>query len=99
MEAPALGRIQNEFRDLPLTVVAVNTAPYIAIEHWVDYWRSKDADDVTWAQADPKGDLLRRYRVLSLGTTITIDREGQISYRDDGATPYETLRTNVEEIS
>ena len=80
-------------------MVAVNTAPFIAIEHWKEYWKSKDADDVTWAQADAKGELIKQFRVLSLGTTIIIDRNGQISYRDDGATSYETLRTNVQEIS
>ena len=84
---------------MPLTVVAVNTAPFIAIEDWEEYWKSKDADDVTWAQADAKGELLKQFRVLSLGTTIIIDQHGLISYRDDGATPYEILRANVIEIS
>ena len=79
--------------------MAVNTAHFIAIEHWKEYWKSKDAGDVTWAQADAEGELIRQFRVLSLGTTIIIDREGQISYRDDGATPYEILKTKVEEIS
>ena len=78
--------------------MAVNTAPYIAIQHWKEYWRSKDADDVTWAQADTDGELLRRFRVLSLGTTIIIDREGQISYRDDGATPYAVLKAEVLKV-
>ena len=79
--------------------MAVNTAPFIAIEDWKEYWKSKDADDVTWAQADAEGELIKQFRVLSLGTTIIIDRNGQISYRDDGATSYETLRANVQEIS
>jgi hypothetical protein len=79
--------------------VAVNTAPFIAIEHWEEYWKSKGAEDVIWAQADAKGELLKQFRVLSLGTTIIINRNGQISYRDDGATPYETLRANVLESS
>ncbi len=79
--------------------MAVNTAPFIAIERWKEYWKSKDADDVTWAQADAEGELLKRFRVLSLGTTIIIDRDGQISYRDDGATPYEVLVAEVKEIS
>ena len=79
--------------------MAVNTTPFISLENWKQYWTSKDADDVTWAQADAEGELLRKYQVLSLGTTIIIDREGRISYRDDGATPYEVLRANVKEIS
>ena len=79
--------------------MAVNTLPIISLQDWKQFWKSKDADDVTWAQADAEGELIKQFRVLSLGTTIIIDREGQISYRDNGATPYEILKTNVEEIS
>ncbi len=79
--------------------MAVNTAPFISLDNWKEYWKSKDADDVTWAQVDAEGELLRQFRVLSLGTTIIIDREGRITYRDDGATPYEVLLAEVTEIS
>ena len=79
--------------------MAVNTAPFIALDNWMEYWKSKDAGDVTWAQVDVEGELLQQFRVLSLGTTIIIDREGQISYRDDGATPYEVLVAEVKKIS
>jgi len=79
--------------------VAVNTLPFIALDDWKEFWKSKDAEDVTWAQADADGELLRQFGVFSLGTTIIIAREGQISYRDDGATPYEVLRANVKDIS
>ena len=84
---------------LPLTVVAINTLPIVSLQDWKLFWKSKDADDVTWAQADADGEVLRQFQVFSLGTTIIIDREGQISYRDEGATPYEVLRANVEDIS
>jgi len=36
------------------------------------------------------------FRVATLGTTIIIDRQGSISYRDNGATPYNILRNEVE---
>ena len=76
-------------------MVAINTAPFASLEDWKKFWRSKDAADVTWA-TDPQGQLLRQFRVYSLGTTIVIDRERNISYRDDGATPYDVLRNEVE---
>ena len=54
------------------------------------------AADVTWA-TDPDGRLVQLFKVYSLGTTIIIDRRGRISYRDDGATPYDLLHSKVEE--
>ncbi len=77
--------------------MAVNIAPFSSLEDWKGYWKSKDAADVTWA-TDTKGELLQQFRVYSLGTTVIIDREGLISYRDDGATPYEVLLAEVKEV-
>ncbi len=77
--------------------MAVNTAPFASIEDWKQYWKSKGAADVTWA-TDAKGELVQHFRVFSLGTTIIIDREGRIAYRDDVATPYEILESQVEPL-
>ena len=97
MEAPALGQIQHEFGDQGLNVVAINTIPWASIEVWKEFWKSKEAMDVTWA-TDTEQELVRKFDVLTLGTTIIINRQGFISYRDDGATPYNTLRAKVEEV-
>ncbi len=78
-------------------MVAINTAPFSSLEDWKEFWKSKDAADVTWA-TDAKGEVLQLFRVYSLGTTIIIDREGHIAYRDDGATTYEVLLYEVERI-
>ena len=77
--------------------MAVNTAPFASIEDWKQYWKSKDAADVTWA-TDVTGELVRQFRVFSLGTTVIIDREGRIAFRDDVATPYEILLAEVKEV-
>ncbi len=77
--------------------MAVNTAPFSSLEDWKEYWKSKDASDVTWA-TDTAGELVQQFRVYSLGTTIIIDREGRIAYRDDAATPYEVLLAEVKEV-
>lgn len=92
-----MGRIQQEFGDRGLTVVAINTAPFNSLEEWKEFWKSKDAADVTWA-TDPTGELIQQFRVYSLGTTVIIDREGRIAYRDDWATSYEVLRAEVQEV-
>ena len=74
--------------------MAVNTAPFASLEGWKAFWKRKGAANVTWA-TDPDGRLVKLFSVYSLGTTIIIDRQGRITYRDDGATPYETLRAAV----
>ncbi len=77
--------------------MAINIAPFSSLNDWKDFWRSIDAPDVTWA-TDAKGELVEQFRVYSLGTTVIIDREGLIAYRDDGATPYEVLLAEVKEV-
>ena len=77
--------------------MAINTAPFASLEDWKEFWKSKGAADVTWA-TDPDGRLLKLFKVYSLGTTIIINRGKRISYRDDGATPYEVLRAEVEKV-
>ena len=50
-----------------------------------------------WATDTGQG-LVRLYQVLSLGTTIIVDRQGHVSFRDGGATPYEVLHRQVKEL-
>jgi len=87
--------VQQEFQSQGVQVLAINTASWIPVEDWRDYWRSKDAKDVTWAN-DVDQQLLKEFSVTSLGTTIIIDPQGRISYRDAGPTPYEVLRAEIE---
>ena len=76
-------------------MLAINTAPWIPVEDWRDFWRSKGGGDVSWAN-DVGQEMLKLFKVTGLGTTIIIDRQGRISYRDAGATPYDVLRTEIE---
>ncbi len=78
-------------------VVAINIASWGSLEDWRKYWRSKGASDVIWAE-DREREVVRLLQVVSSGTTIIIGRQGHISYRDDGATPYNTLRAEVENV-
>ncbi|MDA0263591.1 MAG: redoxin domain-containing protein [Chloroflexi bacterium] len=95
MEAPALGRAQREFQSQGVQVLAINTAAWVSVEEWRDYWHSKGAEDVTWAN-DTGGRLVKEFGVTSLGTTIILDRNGLVSYRDGGATSYDVLKTEIE---
>ena len=87
--------MQQEFQSQGVQVLAINTAPWIPVEDWRDFWRSKGAADVSWVN-DVGQQMLKSFEVTSLGTTIIIDRQGRVSYRDAGATPYDVLRTEIE---
>ncbi len=76
-------------------MLAINTAPWIPVEDWRAFWHSKGAGDVFWAN-DVDQEMLKSFNVTRVGTTIIIDRQGQVSYRDAGATPYDVLRTEIE---
>lgn len=83
--------------DQGVRVVAINTAPWSGLPEWQDFWISKGGGEVIWA-TDRDQRLVRLLQVRSLGTTIIIDRQGRLSYRDDGATPYSTLRREVDDL-
>ncbi len=80
-----------------MSVVAVNIEPWSALEDWIAYGRSKGADDVIWATDTDQG-VVRALQVRTLGTTIIIGRDGRISYRDGGATPYDVLKSEVLKV-
>ncbi len=80
-----------------MNVVAVNIEPRSPLEEWVAYWRSKGGGDVIWA-TDTDQSLMRAFQVRTLGTTIIIGRDGRISYRDGGATPYAVLKAELLKV-
>ena len=83
--------------DLGVEVVAINTQPFYGLQDWSIFWKNLGAGDVIWAQ-DTGNKAITAYNALTLGTTIIIDREGRIAYRDGGATSYAKLRDEVEKV-
>ncbi len=78
-------------------MVAINIVPSASLGDWKQFWKSNNAADVIWA-TDTEQQLVRLFKVYSLGTTIIINRQGHITYRDGGATSYDILRAEVEKI-
>ena len=77
--------------------MAINIVPQYPLKAWRAFWRSTGADDVTWA-ADTSGDAVKAYQVVGLGTTIILDRQGRLVYRDASATSYQRLKAEVEKV-
>ncbi len=98
LEAPALGRIQEEFVHKDVMVFAINIESGISLNQWREYWKGIGAADVLWA-TDEDHSVTRKLGVTSTGTTIIVDRNSRIVFRDSGATTYETLRDAILKIS
>ena len=96
MEAPALGRIHQEFHDRGVNVLAINTAPWSTLEEWRDFWKRKGAGEVIWSTNSDQ-QVARLLRLTTLGNNIVIDQRGDISYRD-GGTPYDILLAQVGKV-
>ena len=94
-EAPALARIQKEYGDMGLDVVAVNIYPRAGLAYWKEYWQAVGGGDVIYAQ-DTRSEAVIALRVRSAGSTIVVNRQGREVYRDGSATTYEVLKTAVE---
>ncbi len=89
--------VQRQFGDQGVEVVAINQAAQFSLDDWQTFWRSTGALNVTWAQ-DTNLQATRTYGVTALGTTIIIDRDGQIVYRDHKPTSQETLQSELGKV-
>lgn len=78
-------------------MVAINLLPGLhTLETWKNFWqRVGGGEDVVFAQ-DTHQRAADAFNVMGLGTTIIIDRQGRVVYRDSGATPYDILRSEVD---
>lgn len=93
-----MGKIQAEFGDQGLRVIAVNMVPQDSLQQWQAYWKQLGAGDVIWAQDTPDGRVVQAFNIQGLGATVIIDRKGRVTYRDIGATSYNKLRTEVSKV-
>ena len=81
-----------------MQVVAINIGTqFFSLGDWREFWNAVGGGEVLWAQ-DNSGAATSAFQVVALGTTIIIDRQGQIRYRDAGATSYEKLREEVGRV-
>lgn len=90
-----MNRVQSEYRDKGVEVIAVNLLPSAPLEYWRDFWRKFGGGDVTYAQ-DTRREAIRTLNIRTSGATVVINRKGQIVWRDLQATDYETLKEAVE---
>jgi alkyl hydroperoxide reductase subunit AhpC len=59
-----------------------------------DFRQRGDVGTLPWA-VDQKGEISRALGVNALETTVILDREGEIVYRDTEVSDYETLESEL----
>ena len=92
-----LARIEKEYKDIDLQVVAVNILAGSTLESWKRYWEGMGGGEAVIAE-DTRKEAVTALKILTSGATVVIDREGIIVHRDRGATSYQMLELAVERI-
>ncbi len=75
----------------------VSTDPNDTPETIEGFRERGDVGPLPWA-VDEGGEVARALGVNALETTIVIDREGEVVYKDATSTDYETLTSELEKI-
>ena len=78
-----------------MEVLAIDIYPGDTLSDFVAFWRRNTDKDVLWAHEDDQG-LVRDYRILTLGQTVVIDRQGRMVY-NGFPLEYDSLKKLVEE--
>ena len=90
-----MARIQSEFRNQNVEVIAVNINPRTHIQTWIAYWRASGGGDVIYAE-DSRQEAIRALKIRTSGATVIIDKKGRIVFQDQYATRYGVLKFAVE---
>ncbi len=96
-EAKAWDNLSRELTGRGLSVLIVSADPGDTPAELRQFRQAAGGGEVAWA-LDPNGTIVRPYGVTSLDTTIMIDREGRVAYRDSIVTPYERLKQELEKL-
>lgn len=97
LEAPELGKLQQEYGASGLRVIAINVEPRASLEDWTRFWKSSGAGDVVWAQ-DVNGTTIESYSLVNLGTEIIVNRRGRIVFRSDGPAEVRKLEAEIKGV-
>jgi peroxiredoxin len=94
-EAQALAQLHADFGDA-VTIIAIDVDPTSSQEALAQFRRAAGEGDFVWA-FDSDQTLVELFHVRSLDTTLILDSDGIIRYRDESPSSYGTLRKALEE--
>ncbi len=96
-EAQAWSELYPAYRDKGVELLLVSADPNDTPQTIERFWRAAGIDPLPVA-VDGTGEITRALNVSALDSTIIIDREGKVAYRDAAPTDAETLEKELEEV-
>ncbi len=97
-ETQAWGKLQREYGERGLEVLIVSADPDDTPEDLERFRQMAQGPQRHWAIDRDSRALVLPYQVRTLGTTLIIDRQGRLAYRDDSPTPYDRLKRELEKV-
>ncbi len=89
-ESQALAQLKGEYGD-KLNIVAIDLDPSSTPQALEQFKQAAGGESLTWA-FDTDQQVASNYQVRSLDTTLVLNAEGVIVYRDEFPSPYKTLK-------
>lgn len=99
---PVLARLQSEYGDDGLRVLAVNIeSRRYTLAEWAAFInRFEPGESSGFAEGaavqDVKSQAIRQFELTALGTEVLVDRQGRVAMRSDGAMGYGQLSSEIE---
>jgi len=97
-EAAAAGRLVRTFPRSGLRVLAVDADPNDSLGQLRQFIAAAGNPPIEWAM-DRSSRVTLAYRVRALDTTVIVDRNGRMVYRDEYPTDYATLASVVKRLA
>ncbi len=96
-EAQAWSELYPAYEDKGLDLLMVSIDPNDTPQTIEGFQRKSGIRPLPWA-IDKTGEVSRSLNVAALGSTVIVDREGRIAYRDASETDSEALERELEEV-
>lgn len=96
-EGQAWSELYTAHKDEGLQVLMVSADPNDTPQTIDRFREAGEIKSLPWA-IDKTGEVSRSLNVRALDSTVIIDRDGRIVYRDAASTSYETLENELEEV-
>ncbi len=96
-EAQSWDKLYSAYEAEGLELLIVSMDPNDTPQTIEGFRQAGGIRSLPWA-IDKTGDVSRSLSIQALDSTVIVDQEGRISYRDSAPTPYETLDKELKEV-
>lgn len=96
-EAQSWAKLYPVYEDKGLNVLVVSIDPNDTPQTIEGFRQAGKIGPLPWA-IDKTGDVARPLGIQALDSTVIIDRDGRIAYRDSAPTTYEILESELKEV-